>query len=105
VTPVRPPQPSVLLAPVDQLTTPLMKNELQPVRERLLPQGDSFIDPLRTSYSPTPHALAVRKIHSRYSVSGVTPVRPPQPSVLLAPVDQLTTPRQVASVYSIIRSA
>ena len=50
-------------------------------------------------HSPTPHPLAVRKIHSRYSGSGVTPVSPPQPSVLLAPVDQLTTPRQVASVY------
>src|SRR3954454_16637664 len=43
-------------------------------------------------YSPAPQLRAVRRIQSRYSASGVTPVRPPQPLVLLGPVDQLTTP-------------
>jgi hypothetical protein len=39
-----------------------------------------------------PHCFAVFSIQSRYSVSGVTPVRPPQPPLLLGPVDQLMTP-------------
>src|SRR4051812_42112865 len=43
-------------------------------------------------YIPAPHPRAVRNTQSRYSTSGVTPVRPPQPALLFAPVDQLTTP-------------
>src|SRR5205085_8625675 len=43
-------------------------------------------------YSPAPHFAAVCTTQSRYSVSGVTPVMPPQPAEPFGPVDQLTTP-------------
>src|SRR5262245_5890905 len=39
-----------------------------------------------------PSSFAAPLIHSRYSVRGVTPVSPPQPSEFRGPVDQLTTP-------------
>ena len=39
-----------------------------------------------------PHCRAVCNSQSRYSVSGVTPVMPPQPALPFGPVDQLTTP-------------
>src|ERR1700732_2092695 len=38
-------------------------------------------------HKPAPHCRAVCRIQSRYSVSGVTPVRPPQPAAPFAPVD------------------
>ena len=50
------------------------------------------IPELRQTYNAEPHCRAVCKIQSRYSVSGVTPVMPPQPAVPFGPVDQLTTP-------------
>src|SRR5215213_3229600 len=46
----------------------------------------------RSDYNPAPHFCAVCTIQSRYSVSGVTPVMPPQPAEPFGPVDQLTTP-------------
>src|SRR5260363_58515 len=42
--------------------------------------------------SGMPHCRAVCSTHSRYSVSGVTPVMPPQPSPRFGPVDHETTP-------------
>src|SRR4051812_23028408 len=46
----------------------------------------------RAGYNPIPHFAAVCTTQSRYSVSGVTPVMPPQPAAPFGPVDQLTTP-------------
>src|SRR5215203_1971614 len=43
-------------------------------------------------HNPTPHFCAACTTQSRYSVSGVTPVMPPQPAEPFGPVDQLTTP-------------
>ncbi len=47
---------------------------------------------LRQTYRAAPHCRAVCNSQSRYSVSGVTPVMPPQPALPFGPVDQLTTP-------------